>query len=206
MGSGSSSRFVIKLIEGSDPLDALKEQIVVKQLILGISYIEDSKFLEKYFPKTYVHTALFISSLDKNQFGQDGILLEYGNYDSKDDNEGKFNYECEDGGMRYGFIKLDEFEKGLAPTAHVTLDIDTHSFMLFKELIDELKKKGKWDKQNYNVITNNCQDFCAKVIEILKAKYLDICIKETKRISKGYKLDIIPSKIKVILEKNNKKK
>lgn len=55
----ASSRFIIKLIKGSNPEDALKDTVIVKQVTLGISNIEDSKFLKNLYPEEYVHTCSF---------------------------------------------------------------------------------------------------------------------------------------------------
>ena len=84
MGGSESSRFIIKLIEGSNPDDALKDSYIIKKVTLGISNIEDSKILKKVFPTSYVHASLFISDKPPDNFEDEGLLLEFGKYESKD--------------------------------------------------------------------------------------------------------------------------
>ena len=202
MGSESSSRFIIKLTKNSNPLDALKESVIVRQIILGISNIDDSTILKKFYPVGYVHTSLFISWVEQDKFEDDGILLEFGKYESKNNEGGLMKYEYQDGGMRYGFTKMKEFEKNLASSAHINLEIPSHSLMLFKDLIERIKEGDNWSFNSYSVVSHNCQHFCAKALTILRVKLnpLAINIKDNERLKYGEKKDIIPNPIRSIFE------
>ena len=200
MGISESSRFRINLFKGSNPEDALKDTIIVKQVTLGISNIEGNKLLENLYPEEYVHTALFISNQDADSFDEKGIVLEYGKYESKDNSNGEIKYEYINGGMRYGWVELKEFEDRLATDISINLDIQP--FLLFRDLIEKIKLDDKWDLDSYSVINHNCQHFCAKAIKILKAKYHPNCvnIKNNERHKHGKKKDIIPQTIREALE------
>ena len=196
----ASSRFIIKLIKGSNPEDALKDTVIVKQVTLGISNIEDSKFLKNLYPEEYVHTALFISDQDVDSFEEKGIVLEYGKYKSKDNSNGEMKYEYINGGMRYGWVELKEFQEKLA--ADVSINLDIQPLLLFRDLIEKIKLDDKWNFDSYSGINHNCQHFCAKAIKILKAKYHPNCvtIKNNERHKHGKKKDIIPPIIREALE------
>lgn len=200
MGSESSSRFIVKLIEGSNPDTALKDNVIVKQVTLGISNIEDSKILEKLYPKGYVHTALYISDQDPENYDEKGILLEFGNYKSEDNNKNLMKYEYSNGGMRFGWVELKEFQKNLASSASVNLKI--RPLLLFRDLIAKIKENETWDLSSYSALSHNCQDFCAKAISILKASYDPnaVTIKDNIRQKYGKKKDIIPVPIQKAME------
>ena len=192
MGGSESSRFIVKLIEGSNPETALKDSVIIKQVTLGISNIDDSKILANLYPKGYVHTALYISDQDPENFEEKGILLEYGKYDAKENKDYLIKYEYMSGGMRYGWVEIKEFQKNLASSASINLKI--RPLLLFKDLISKLKENDNWDLNSYSSIHHNCQDFCAKAINILKASYDSnaITIKDNIRHKYGKKKDIIP--------------
>ena len=200
MGGSESSRFIIKLIEGSNPDDALKDSYIIKKVTLGISNIEDSKILKKVFPTSYVHASLFISDKPPDNFEDEGLLLEFGKYESKDNLNNLMKYEYMDGGMRYGFCKLNEFQKELASTASVNLEIN--SFILFRDLIEKLKDNDSWNLQSYRVNSHNCQHFCAKALQILRAKFNPSCvnIKNNERKKSGKTIDIIPDTIRAVFK------
>lgn len=199
MGS-ESSRYIIKLIEGSNPEDALKETYIIKKVTLGISNIEDSAILKKVFPVRYVHASLFISDKPPDNYEDEGLLLEYGKYECKGNTNKLVKYEYNDGGMRYGFCKLIDFQKDLASTASINLEIN--SFLLFKDLIDKLKENESWDLESYSVNSHNCQHFCAKAIKILRGKFNpnNVTIKNNERKKEGKIIDIIPDTIRAILK------
>ena len=69
--------------------------------------------------------------------------------------------------------------------------------MTVQELITKCWKEGNWRAYDYNIASNNCQDFIAKVIEVL-------CVKRIN--SYTYKLTKIPPCIMRALEKNEGKK
>ncbi len=201
MGSSeSSSRFIINLIKGSNPEDALKDTVIVKQATLGISNIEDSKILKSIYPEEYVHTSLFISDQDEDSFEEKGIVLEYGRYESSNDSGGLMKYEYKSGGMRFGWVQLKEFQEKLA--SDISVNLVLRPLVLFRDLIEKIKLDDNWDLNSYSAMNHNCQHFCAKAITILKAKYDShgLTIKNNVRHKYGKKKDIIPSTIQKALD------
>ena len=192
MGSSESSNFSINIYKGSNPEDALKDTIIVKQATLGISNIEDSKLLKKLYPEEYVHTALFISNQDADSFDEKGIVLEYGKYESKDNSNGGMKYEYKKGGMRYGWVELKEFQAKLA--SDISINLVIQPILIFIYLFEKIKSDDIWDLDSYSGLNHNCQHFCAKAIQILKAKYDNngLTIKNNERHISGKKKDIIP--------------
>ncbi len=57
-------------------------------------------------------------------------------------------------------------KKGAIIIENITID----NIMTFNELIEECKRDTSWKANDYNLANHNCQDFIAKVIEILKVK------------------------------------
>ena len=161
-----------------------------------------------------VHAAFWISNLDSDYFGDIGILLEYGKYESKNNKNGLMKYEYDDGGMRYGWCKLTNFQYSLATAVCINLELEP-PLILFRDLIERLKEKNannkynqnnkNWNLNDFSTLSHNCQHFAAKAIEILKAKYDDknITIRNNELHKEGKKIDIIPKIIKEALLNNS---
>ena len=212
---GCCSNYMVDLIKDSNPEDALKDTFIIKQITLGISNLEN-KIVKIARKEEAVHVAFFISDLDNDSFDDKGILLEYGKYESKNKNnkKGLMKYEYDDGGMRYGWCKMNDFQKSLATAVCINLDLEP-PLILFKELIEKIKEKKvnnkynknnkNWDLNSFSAINHNCQHFAANVIEILKAKYDDknIIIRNNEMHKNGKKIDILPKIIKENLLNNN---
>lgn len=204
---------MVNLVKDSNPEDALKDTFIIKQITLGISNL-DNLFLKTVYKEKGVHIAFFISNQDNDSFEDKGILLEYGKYESNNNKKGLMKYEYDDGGMRYGWCKLNDFQKELASAVCINLDLEP-PLILFKDLIEKIKKKKannkynednkEWNLKDFNSLSHNCQHFAAKVIEILKAKYNDknIVIKDNERYKGGKKIDIIPKIVKEALLNND---
>ena len=210
---GCCSNYMVNLIKDSNPEDALKDTFIIKQITLGISNL-DNKILKMAKKEEAVHAAFFISNLDSDCFSDKGILLEYGKYETKNNRKGLMKYEYNDGGMRYGWCKLNDFQNNLATAVCINLELEP-PLILFRDLIERLKEKNannkynknnkNWDLNDFNTLNHNCQHFAAKVIEILKAKYDDknITIRNNDLCKNGKKIDIIPKIIKEALLNNN---
>lgn len=196
------SNYIINLIKNTHPEDALKDGFIIKQMVLGISNMEN-KVLAKIYKEDYVHASLFISNLENNCFEDKGILLEFGKYESKINQNGLMKYEYANGGMRYGFCTLTEYKKKLANTVSLNLELQQPLF-LFRDLIEELKSHDNWNLDSFDYKTHNCQHFCAKAIRILKAKYNsnNINIMDCDRLKSGEKIDILPNPIREALLNN----
>ena len=210
---GCCSNYMVNLIKNSNPEDALKDTFIIKQITLGISNLE-SKIAKIAKKEEAVHTAFFISNLGNESFGDEGIILEYGKYESKNNGNGLMKYEYDDGGMRYGWCKLTDFQNSLATAVCINLDLEP-PLIIFRDLIERLKEKKEnnkynqnnrnWDLKDFSTIYHNCQHFAAKVIEILKAKCNDkyIEIRNNELLKNGKKIDIIPKIIREALLNNN---
>ena len=207
MGNCCCSNFIIDLIKRTHPEDALKNTFIIKQIVLGISNFTDKKLIAKIIgieKKNYVHASLFISNLDNEKFEDKGLLLEFGKYESKNNQNGLMKYEYANGGMRYGFCTLTEYKKKLANSISLNLELQQPLF-LFKDLIENLKDNNdSWDLNAFDYKNHNCQHFCAKVIRILNAKYNpnNISINDCESLLKGNKIDILPDPIKEVFDLN----
>ena len=62
--------------------------------------------------------------------------------------------------------KIFNGKKGAIIIENLTID----NIMTFNELIEKCKSGTSWKANDYNLANHNCQDFIAKVIEILKVK------------------------------------
>ena len=145
---GCCSNYMVNLIKDSNPEDALKDTFIIKQITLGISNL-DNKILKFAKKEEAVHAAFFISNLVNDSYGDIGILLEYGKYESKNNNKGLMKYEYADGGMRYGWCKLNDFQNNLTTAVCLNLDLE-QPLILFRTLIEKLKEKNANNKYNQN--------------------------------------------------------
>lgn len=197
------SDYIINLIKGSKPEDALKDTFIIKKLTLGISNLNERKFLKTIYGTDYVHTALFITNEEIGYHKEKGIVLEYGKYESKNNSKGLMKYEYANGGMRYGWCEANEFQKELASAASINLEIQP--LYLFRDLIEKMKENDIWDLDAFSSINHNCQHFCAKAIKILGAEYnhIGVTIKDDERLKRGQIINIIPKDIRKVLLKNN---
>jgi len=204
--------YIVKLIKGSNPEDALKDTFIIKQITLGISNLENALY-KSVKKEEAVHAAFFISNADNERYKDEGVVLEYGKYESTNNEKGLMKYEYDDGGMRYGWCKQNDFNKELASDVCINLGLEP-PLILFRDLIEKLKKKEannkynknnkNWNLRDFSVFNHNCQHFAANVIEILKAKYDDKCIfiRNNEWYKNGKKIDIIPNIIKEALLNN----
>ena len=135
------------------------------------------------------------------------LILEFGAYHGSE--PGYKNYihyvydSVNEGGLRFSKMTESDYrekvindKKGAVILENLTID----NKMTLKELIDRCKNNSSWKANDYNLASHNCQDFIAKVIEILKVKRTDK--DETKYSHMTGKLSIPPAILKA-LEKND---
>ena len=135
------------------------------------------------------------------------LILEFGAYPGSE--PGYKNYihyvynSVNEGGLRFSKMTESDYrekvindKKGAVILENLTID----NKMTLKELIDKCKNNSSWKANDYNLASHNCQDFIAKVIEILKVKRTDK--DETKYSHLAGKLSIPPAILKA-LEKND---
>ena len=135
------------------------------------------------------------------------VILEFGAYHGSE--PGYKNYihyvydSVNEGGLRFSKMTESDYrtkvindKKGALILENLTID----NKMNLKELIDKCKNNSSWKANDYNLASHNCQDFIAKVIEILKVKRNDK--DETKYSHMAGKVRI-PPVILNVLEKND---
>ena len=151
------------------------------------------------------HASCFLnlSTLETNE----GVILEYGGYCGGDKSYKNYIHYAGEDGMRFSKMSLEDYKQkihnGLKGSQIIEyLEINIFSKTL-QELINECisKSKKNWRKDDYNLSSYNCQDFIAKVIEVLDVtRGYD----EPTLNRHNYALSIYPPVIVKALEKNEK--
>lgn len=155
---------------------------------------------------TFVHHLSCLLTLKEFLFDTT-IILEFGAYYGAE--PGYKNYihyvynPVNEGGLRFSKMsesdyrsKVNNDKKGAVIIDNLTID----NKITLEELIRRCKNDSSWKANDYNLATHNCQDFIAKVIEILKVKRTDN--DKTKYSHIAGKLNYPPVIVKA-LEKND---
>ena len=148
----------------------------------GISYY--TKPLRFQLP-TYLGGGTFVDHLScliffSGLFSSGPIILEFGAYYGAEPgykNYIYYVYDSEnDGGLRLSRMTESDYrakvingKKGAIVIDNLTID----NKMTLRDLIEKCKYDSSWKAKDYNLASHNCQDFIAKVIEILKVKRTD---------------------------------
>ena len=219
--SNSCNKFIEQL---QNPLAKQREFLLncrIKEILIGIEPI-GTKFGHalSYYGKglrlrlpTYLGGGSFVYHLScllniERMFYSDlTVILEFGAYHGSE--PGYKNYihyvydTFNEGGLRFSKMTESDYrakvindKKGALILENLTID----NKMTLKELIDKCKNNSSWKANDYNLASHNCQDFIAKVIEILNVKRTDK--DETKYSHMTGKL-FIPPVILNALEKND---
>ena len=156
---------------------------------------------------TFIHHLSCLLTVEYNLFYKETLILEFGAYYGSE--PGYKNYihyiydPVNEGGLRFSKMTESDYrekvindKKGAVILENLTID----NKMTLQELIDRCKNNSSWKANDYNLASHNCQDFIAKVIEILKVKRTDK--DETKYSHMTGKLSIPPAILKA-LEKND---
>ena len=209
--SSSSTNSIIKKLNDNK----------IASCVLGISRIDFNTF-----NKNFVHAALFLSDHkcdERYDIWEEGIIIEYGDYPSKDDKvmeeqkvkEGNVIYhydqekgEIKKGGLRYYSNTLIKFKEIFCDICYVDMDIKNINKITFKFFIDKIASKNeeKWTKEKYKVnpfgTNHHCQVFAAEALKILKPDFRPKDIIVIADEYKGYKkkIDIFPDVIKNALK------
>ncbi len=201
--SSNSSKALIKLLKpGSRAHKIVDDNLPIKTLILGLSNINEVASSIPVVGKDICHAAFLLGTDVK--FQNQGIILDYGDYDYEKDEKLAFEYNKE-GGLRYGYIEYNNFLKESGKAAMIKLDLSKSPPVRFNDLIDKIKEKGSWKKKDYSNINHNCQHFAVEVIKILKPKFNPIGISpgDNAGLIEGKDLEeIIPGTILEQLKKN----
>ena len=111
--------------------------------------------------------------LKKNR---ESIILEYGAYHGREPtykNYIHYVYGEEKGGLRFSKMSVDDYHNKIyngKKGACIMADLFIEKKMTLQELLIECKLTQSWTANDYNLATHNCQDFIAKVIEVLKVE------------------------------------
>lgn len=148
---------------------------------------------------TFNHHALALLYTDQGYF-----IIEYGAYLGKDDRypDGVIYY-IEDNGARFTHINYTLFYdlvrgNGSYYYSDKTIYTQIRQGIKIKDLFQKISLKMNLTMHEYNAADNNCQDFIANAVEILKAKRVDKTSSKMHNLSKLR----IPPKILEALENN----
>lgn len=171
----------------------------------GISTIGIKNFLPTYLGgSTFVYHAscfLKLSTLESNE----GIIFEYGGYCGGDKTYENYIHYAQEDGMRFSRMTFDDYKKKIHNGLKGSQIIDNLSCirMRLQSLIDKCisTSEKQWRKDDYNLSSYNCQDFVAKVIDVLDVtRYSD----DDHALRHNYSLSIYPPIIVKALEENEK--
>lgn len=157
---------------------------------------------------TFVHhlsCLIFFSDLFQTE--NETIILEFGAYHGAEPgykNLIHYVYDPEkEGGLRFSRMTESDYRNKVINGKKGAVIIDNLTItnkMTLKDLINKCKYDSSWKAKDYNLASHNCQDFIAKVIEILKVKRADN--NETKYSYMAGKMNYPPVIVKA-LEKND---
>ena len=105
------------------------------------------------------------------------VILEFGAYYGSEPgykNYIHYVYDAKnEGGLRFSKMTESDYRSKVyngKKGAIIINELFVDNKMTFKELLEECKFGTSWKANDYNLATHNCQDFIAKVIEVLKVK------------------------------------
>ena len=147
---------------------------------------------------------------DTEILNENGILIEYGDYDSNKYeekvlvNKGLVIYHYGDkGGLRYYIKKYSEFIKEFGDIGYIDLNIHVDNQITFNTFLNKVAKpeENKWIKKNFSSCFNfNCQTFAIEALKELKPHFnsCNIYPNDENLLGKKskQKLEFIPSNIK----------
>ena len=122
--------------------------------------------------KFFYHLSCLLE-LKKNR---ESIILEYGAYHGREPtykNYIHYVYGEEKGGLRFSKMSVDDYHNKInngKKGACIMGDLFIENKLTLQELLIECKLTQSWTANDYNLATHNCQDFIAKVIEVLKVE------------------------------------
>lgn len=135
----------------------------------------------------------------------DDIILEYGGYSGGDANYRNYIHYAEEDGMRFSRMNFSDYLnkiKSGTKGSEILSSLYFQNIMPLQELINRCNNGSKkWVKGNYNLASYNCQDFVAKVIEVLEVKR---CNEDNTKFLHNYSISTYPPVIIKALEKNEK--
>ena len=146
------------------------------------------------------HLSCLLKIRGRGLFGtEENIILEYGGYFGDEPDYKNYVHYWKEDGLRFSLMTSMDYRTKIsqAGKGSETLFVILENKMTVKQLITKCCNEGNWRAYDYNVASNNCQDFIAKVIEVLGVK---------RKYSYTSKLTNIPPCIMRALEKNEGRK
>ena len=170
-------------------------------------FISQNNGLKLFLPaylggSTYAHHAsCFLGS--ENDFS---VKLEYGGYYGDEPNYSNPVYYWNKDGLRFTGMSWEEYKKIVDVSksgSQLIILLKIKNKMLLKDLLINCCKEGNWRSKDYNLISNNCQTFIAKVIKILNVVRDEA---NPSRLMHNASLSMYPPAIVEALEKNEDNK
>lgn len=187
--SGSSNHFNE---QKKDEIKKEREKLLkdeIKDIIIGIEPLGTeighkiayyTRFIGRPALPTYLGGGTFLyhlSCLITLRKTRETIILEYGAYFGGEPNYKNYIHYVYDpekqGGLRFSKMEKSDYELKINNGKEGSLIIkhlDIENKMSLTKLIQTCKKESSWTANDYNLASHNCQDFIAKIIEILKVK------------------------------------
>ena len=179
----------------------------IASCILGISIITNSNSLNFNIS----HSALLLldnCSEENNKDREFGILIEYGNFSPiKSEDENIIYRYGEKGGLRYYSLNYSKFVKDYGTIGYVSMDIESKNKMTFSAFIEHCAPlhENQWTQNKYSLYNNNCHNFIAKALNVLKPEFIpSTIIINCKEPKLKKKIQYFPKCIEdaLIIEKN----
>ena len=184
---------------GIEPIGSRAMHKIVNNKFIGT--------LRKFALPTYLgggtfchHLSCLLKIRERGLFGtEEHIILEYGGYFGDEPDYKNYVHYWKEDGLRFSLMSETDYSKKIREAGEGSDDL----FVLFEnkmtvqQLITKCCSEGNWRAYDYNVASNNCQDFIAKVIDILGVK---------RKYSYTRKITNIPPCIMKALEKNEGRK
>lgn len=190
MNSGSSYDFLYSIgikkeNYNSSPEKSDKEELlnstIIGMLVLIVPLGKKSGPLFKFWSSlswvaparvaggNFTHASIIVVTEDLSL-----IRIEYGAYDDKRSGEfkGQVHYLTGDDGLRFVKISKNELQSYYDNDDDVVITCDIENYMTLKDMLNRTKTQGSyhyWDKEDYNILSENCQLFVRKAIQVLGA-------------------------------------
>ena len=156
----------IKAYDEIEKQELLRAKIF--EIIIGFEpFLETINIIDRFFSgATHCYHASALLRTTDNKY----ILIEYGNYENQNENYNNYLYYINEDGARYCYMDKEEYicdKLNFLPLYFKADIFNKHKTL--EQIINELKERGSWKKNDYNLANHNCQHFIGEIIKILKA-------------------------------------
>ena len=164
------------IILGIEPIGSLAMHKIVNNKYIGT--------IRKLTLPTYLgggnfcyHLSCLIKIRGQGLFGfeKNNIILEFGGYFGDEPDYKNYVHYWQEDGLRFSKMTEEDYRAKITEAGSIgeMIEVILENKMTVRNLITECCKGGKWRAYDYNLSSNNCQDFIAKVIEVLCVKRKD---------------------------------